>query len=211
MGRFKRGPERLAMAGRKSPRGAVSRGLSATFSALLVGIALYGLRVLPAAAQPAPDEGLRLGPMELLTDTSSFIEVGGGVYDIIGNAHRNETAGADVEFRYGKKLFFVGPAVGVIGDLHGGGMIYAAFYSDFALGPVIITPLAGLGAWRHGGGNDEDLGGTFQFRLSLAASYQFANRSRLGLRFGHISNADIHRRNPGENDLMLTYGLPLSF
>ena len=43
----------------------------------------------------------------------------------------------------------------------------------------------------------------------LAAAYAFDNGFRLGIRFGHISNADIHRVNPGENDLMVTYGIPL--
>ena len=32
----------------------------------------------------------------------------------------------------------------------------------------------------------------------------FDNGFRLGIGFGHISNADIHLRNPGENDLMVT-------
>ncbi len=88
-------------------------------------------------------------------------------------------------------------------------MVYAGIDSDPALGPVIVTPLMGLGAWWHGSHDDENLGGTFQFRLSLAAAYAFDNGTRLGIRFGHISNADIHRVNPGENDLMVTYGMPL--
>jgi lipid A 3-O-deacylase len=54
------------------------------------------------------------------------------------------------------------------------------------------------------------LGGTFEFRLSLAAAYAFENSSRFGIRFGDFSNADIHQRNPGENDLMVIYGMSLS-
>jgi len=72
-----------------------------------------------------------------------------------------------------------------------------------------VTPLGAVGAWWHGGRRDENLGGTFEFRISLAAAYEFADSSRLGLRFGHISSADINKKNPGENDLMLTYGIPL--
>jgi hypothetical protein len=48
------------------------------------------------------------------------------------------------------------------------------------------------------------LGGAHEFRLFLAAAYAFDNGSRLGIGFGRISNADIHLRNPGENDLMIT-------
>ena len=90
-------------------------------------------------------------------------------------------------------------------------MVYVGFYSDFAVGPVVVTPLAGFGVWWRGDSHDENLGGTFEFRLSFEAAYLFSNQSRLGLRFGHISNADSQRRNPGENDLMLTYAFPLNF
>jgi lipid A 3-O-deacylase len=183
----------------------------ASFSAaFLLGAALTGI-IGQASAQPPGDDGLRLKPMPLRADAPSYLDLGAGVYDIIGNAHRNETIALDLEYRYGRKLFHVGPALGVIADARGGGMVYAGFYGDIPVGPIVVTPLAGLGAWRRGGRDDEDLGGWFEFRLSLEASYQFVDRSRLGLRIGHISNADLHRKNPGENDLMLTYALPLDF
>jgi lipid A 3-O-deacylase len=177
---------------------------------LVLGAARTGM-IGPAVAQPRGDDAMRLTPMPLQEDDPSYLDLGAGVYDIIGNAHRNETIALDLEFRYGRKLFHVGPALGVIADARGGGMVYVGFYGDIPLGPIIVTPLAGLGVWRRGDRDDEDLGGWFEYRLSLEASYQFANRSRLGLRIGHISNADLHRRNPGENDLMLTYGLPVGF
>lgn len=144
-----------------------------------------------------------------MTQAPTLLDLGVGVYDLIGNAHRNETGAVDAELRLGQRWAGIGPAVGTIVDLKGGGMVYVGLDSDLALGPVIVTPLMGLGAWWRGGGNDENLGGTFEFRLSLAAAYAFDNGSRLGIRFGHISNADLHQRNPGENDLMVTYGMPL--
>jgi hypothetical protein len=67
--------------------------------------------------------------------------------------------------------------------------------------------LAAVGGYHRGG--SEDLGSTFQFRLSADLSYQFDNQSRLGLQFAHISNAGIIRTNPGENELLLTYAIPL--
>jgi lipid A 3-O-deacylase len=182
---------------------------------LAAGLCVLGAGM--AAAQSSAGGELRLAPMPLQTpiplptDAKSYLEAAAGVYDIIGDGHRDETAAASIEFRLGRKLYYLGPAVGLIGNMRGGGMIYLGLYGDIPIGPVVVTPLAGLGAWRRGGHSDEDLGGWFQFRLSLEAAYQFLDRSRLGLRFGHISNADIHRKNPGENDLMLTYALPLDF
>lgn len=205
------------MAGRYLPASCYALGRSRrALAVLILTLACSAFGSGRAAAQSSADGELRLQPLtlqplELQTSAPSYLEVAAGVYDIIGNGHRNETGAASLEYRFGRKLYYIGPAVGVIGDVRGGGMIYAGFYGDIPLGPVVVTPLAGFGAWWHGAHNDEDLGGWFEFRLSLEAAYQFANRSRLGLRFGHISNADIHRKNPGDNDLMLTYALPLDY
>ena len=141
----------------------------------------------------------------------SYVDLSAGVWDLVGNAHRNRMGAAGAEFRFGRKLFHIGPAAGVLADLYGGGMVYAGLYGDIPLGPIVLTPLGGFGAWWRGGSRDEDLGSGFEFRVSLEVAYQFADRGRLGLRFGHISNADTSRTNPGENDLMLTYALPLDF
>jgi lipid A 3-O-deacylase len=177
---------------------------------VLASVAAAMLGSAPVHAQASGGSGdLRLGPLTILTNAPTLLDLGSGVYDIIGNAHRNETAAADAELRLGQRFYGIGPAFGTILDIRGGGMAYFGLDSDVALGSVVVTPLMGFGAWWHGSSNDEELGGTFEFRLSLAVAYAFDNGSRLGVRFGHISNADTHKVNPGENDLMLTYGIPL--
>jgi lipid A 3-O-deacylase len=178
------------------PRAGTGRALLGLAATLLAGAAG------PAAAQ---SDGATARP------TASVLDLGAGGYDIIGDHQHHRAAAVNGEFRYGQTLYGIGPAAGVIVNSDGGGMVYAALYHDFVLGPVVVTPLAGAGAWWRGGRHDENLGGTFQFRLGIEAAYRFADDSRLGLRFGHISNDGIHRVNPGENDLMLTYALPLGF
>jgi hypothetical protein len=192
-----------------SVRRILMRWARPTAAALSVVI-LAAVAGFPAWAQSAgSSDGLRLGPLGIVTQAPTLLDLGAGVYDLMGNAHRNETAAVDAELRLGQRWAAIGPAVGTIVSMRGGGMVYVGIDSDLALGPVVITPLMGLGAWWRGGHNDENLGGTFQFRLSLAVAYAFDGGSRLGVRFGHISNADIHRANPGENDLMVTYAIPL--
>ena len=185
------------------------RPVRLTLAGLCVSILAAGAGPAARAQSSPASDGLRLGPLSIMTQAPTLVDLGTGVYDLIGNAHRNETGAVDAELRLGQRWAGIGPAMGTIVDLKGGGMVYVGLDSDLALGPVVVTPLIGLGAWWQGGGNDENLGGTFEFRLSLAASYVFDNGSRLGIRFGHISNADLHQRNPGENDLMVTYGMPL--
>ena len=70
-----------------------------------------------------------------------------------------------------------------------------------------MTPVGAVGGYRRSGG--EDLGSTFQFRASVELSYQFDNQSRVGVQVAHISNAGTSSRNPGPNELLLTYAIPL--
>jgi lipid A 3-O-deacylase len=59
----------------------------------------------------------------------------------------------------------------VLANTQGGIFGYGGFYSDLALGRFVLTPLAAVGGYHHGG--SEDLGGIFQFHLSADLSYQF--------------------------------------
>jgi hypothetical protein len=145
--------------------------------------------------------------MRLMGNEPSYLDFGAGAFDIHGHHGTPTTAEGKVEFRYGKKLLYVGPAIGVLGNTRGGVFGYGGFYADLALGHFVLTPLAAVGGYHRGG--SENLGGAFQFRLSADLSYQFDNQSRLGVQFAHISNAGISRVNPGENELLLTYAIPL--
>jgi hypothetical protein len=199
------------MRGQDVPLGRRVSYLRHLVAAVILILVLEASQIGAAVAQSAPGDSLQLGPVQVLGAEPSRVDLGVGAEDVVGTHDSHQVAGADAQYEFGQKLFFLGPTVGVIANQHGGGMVYAALYTDIALGPVILTPLGGAGAWWHGSQSDRELGGTFEFRISIAAAYQLADSSRLGVRFGHISSAGINNRNPGENDLMLTYALPLSF
>jgi hypothetical protein len=158
-------------------------------------------------AQSAPS-GLGLGPVTLLGDEPSYLDLGAGAFNI--QDHVKDPSGEGrLEFRFGGKLFYIGPAVGVLANTQGGVFGYAGLYSDLAVGRVVFTPLAAVGGYRRGA--SEDLGETFQFRLSGAVAYQFDSQARAGIQFAHISNAGIATHNPGDNELLVTYSLPLGW
>ncbi|HEX9489355.1 MAG TPA: acyloxyacyl hydrolase [Stellaceae bacterium] len=153
-----------------------------------------------AAAAQTRGAPLDLGPAQLAGDEASYLDLAAGTFGTRPGHVAPDAASGRVELRYGRKLFHLGPTLGVLGNTKGGVFGYA---------DVVITPLAGAGGYHHGRG--EDLGGTFEFCLGLGAAYELAGGSRLGLQYGHISNAGSHRINPGENELLVTYGLPLGF
>ena len=70
-----------------------------------------------------------------------------------------------------------------------------------------VTPQLAIGGYGEGGG--QDLGGVFQFRQSIDLAWRFDNGHRLGVRGAHISNAGVNEQNPGEDELFLTYSVPL--
>lgn len=177
--------------------------------ALLRVIATGSTVAVPAAAEE-PEIFANLGGIEVRGDSESRIALGVGGFNIFPDQGNDESSvGFLGEFRLGEKLWFIGPAVGIMVNTDGGFFGYAGIYSDFAIGPVIITPFAGVGAYSQG--HSKDLGGTFEIRSSLEIAYEFDNRQRIGLIFAHLSNAGINDSNPGEEELMLTYSLPLGF
>jgi hypothetical protein len=66
----------------------------------------------------------------------------------------------------------------------------------------------GPGIYMHGGGEDTDLGSPFEFRSSIGLLWMFADGTRIGAHFAHISNASIEELNPGTELITITYELP---
>ena len=115
----------------------------------------------------------------------------------------------DLEYQSASKLFGIGALWGIVANTNGGFMGYTGFYSDVAWDHWVLTPVLGMGGYNQGRGKYLD--GTFQFRLELSLAYQLADQSRLGIKIAHISNAYIANEDPGEDEVLLTYALPLSF
>jgi len=143
----------------------------------------------------------------VLGDQPSYLDLAAGAFDIPIHRGAVTTGEGRVEFRYGEKLFYIGPAVGLLVNGKGGVYGYGGFYADIAFDRFVVTPLAAVGTYRRGDG--PDLGGTLEFRLSINAAYELDNKSRVGLQIAHISNAGIYHRNPDDNEVLVTYAFPL--
>ena len=70
----------------------------------------------------------------------------------------------------------------------------------------IITPSFGAGYYDDGDG--KKVGNEIVFRTTLELSYQLQNKNRIGLSFGHISNANLGDKNPGTEILSLSFQRP---
>ncbi len=144
-------------------------------------------------------------PPYLGNDWPSYITIGAGAF----NFHKEtKAAQLQLEFRYRPKFKRPAPLLGVTATHKGtffiyGGFVFDLFFSD----TIILTPAFAAGYYEKGGG--KDLGYPLEFRSCIELAYQFPNRSRLGIQLYHLSNASISHKNPGEESLLITYGIPI--
>ena len=176
-----------------------------------LGVQGVGALILMVAGQAwAMGEGLHV-----IQGGPAYFNVGVGAFNaagvVPGPGHRGNATlpEIDLEYQTAAKLFGVGALYGIVANTDGGFMGYTGFYSDVAWDHWVLTPVLGMGGYNQGRGKYLD--GTFQFRLELSLAYQLADQSRLGIKIAHISNAYIANEDPGEDEVLLTYALPLSF
>jgi hypothetical protein len=182
------------------------------FSLLRKAVLIGALMALSPPTQAA-EEGERnvfypLGPIEVLGDAPSYAEVGLGAFDVFAerDGDSQRSGAALLQLRWGRKLYFIGPAIGLVGNTDGGVFGYGGIYADLAYGNIVVTPVLAAGGYAEG--DSKDLGGVFQFRTELGIAYEFDDGTRIGARFAHISNAFIHDDNAGEEELFITFAIP---
>jgi hypothetical protein len=144
----------------------------------------------------------------VLGDAPSYAEVGLGAFDVFAerDGDGQRSGAALLQLRWGRKLYFIGPAIGLVGNTDGGIFGYGGIYADLAYGNIIVTPVLAAGGYAEG--DSKDLGGVFQFRTELGIACELDDGTRIGARFAHISNAFIHNDNPGEEELFITFAIP---
>ena len=182
--------------------------LSRLRNATLIGALIALSPSTQALAESERDVFYRLGPLEVLGDAPSYAEVGLGAFDVFAerDGSGERSGAAQLQLRWGQKLYFIGPVVGLLGNTDGGVFGYGGIYADLAYGSFVVTPVLAAGGYSEGG--SKDLGGVFQFRAELGIAYEFDDGTRIGARLGHISNAGIHDDNPGEEELLITFAIP---
>jgi lipid A 3-O-deacylase len=137
-----------------------------------------------------------------------YLSIGVGVWDIT----QDDDMATDlrIEYRDGESLIWeikpwAGLEVTTDGSIWGG----AGILADLNITDnIYFIPSFGVGLYAQGS-NDKDLDHPIEFRSQLEAGYQFDNDQRVGISFGHISNADLGDDNPGTEILNVYYHIPV--
>ena len=148
-----------------------------------------------------------------------------GYYDIKFDGSNTDSA-TDIRYerRFDKSLLQIGPEnydffdikpfAGFEGTSDSATYFLVGIYLDDNVGilftgeksNILVTPSFGFGYYDDGDG--KKLGNNIEFRTTIEVSYEFQNKNRVGLSYGHISNANIGDQNPGVEILGISYQIP---
>ena len=148
-----------------------------------------------------------------------------GIYDIkFDGSEKNQALDLRYEYRSNNSLldigpeednfFFLKPFFGIEYTNDSASYFLTGIYVEDNLGELFegnknkffFTPSFGAGFYDDGSG--KKLGNSLQFRTSLEISFELENKNRIGLSFGHISNANLGDKNPGAEIISLSYQIP---
>jgi len=145
-----------------------------------------------------------------------------GLYDVKFDGGSTNQA---VDFRYERRFdnplvsigpeednfFYLKPFLGIEATSDSAVYLLSGVYLEDDLGSLIkgeksdylLTPSFGIGYYEDG--NGKKLGNEIEFRTTLELSYEIQNNNRIGVSFGHISNANLGDKNPGVEVISLSY------
>ncbi len=135
---------------------------------------------------------------------TSYLGVGAGVFNIMDN---DPKVYGLIDYRPPLGAYGIGTYLTLAGteeEVYLSGGILKDFFLSRS---VVLTPSFGCGLYHQNGGMA--LGSTLEFRSAVKLSYELPNSSRIGVRFGHVSNAGLGEINPGSEIISLIYSVPL--
>ena len=150
-----------------------------------------------------------------------------GLYDIkFDGSATNQASDLRYEKRFDNSLVEIGPEsenffdlkpfIGLETTTDSAVYILGGIYLEDNLGTLFVgeesnfvfTPSFGAGFYDDGDG--KKLGNDIQFRTTFEFSYELKNKNRIGISYGHISNANLGDKNPGVEILSFSYQVPFN-
>ncbi len=167
-------------------------------------------RVIPALAVAvlALSAGLVSAPAKAdsVAYDPALLTLGVGDYNVLHDIQNEAVFRA--EYRFGTRIFYIRPIVGVETNTGGGVYAYGGFGINLPITDhIVLFPSGAFGYWDRG--DSKNLGAHEEFRTGAEIAWRFDDASRIGVSFHHISNAGITQRNPGVEEALLEYSLPL--
>ena len=121
----------------------------------------------------------------------------GKVTSVIGIQHQNEELNRDTF------LGNLSPITGAMFMQNSASYIYTGVQAQYKFGKLNFNPSFTPGL--YGQGNGKDLGSVVEFKTELQLTLDMFENSEFGLKYNHISNANLGDKNPGANSYMFNF------
>lgn len=149
--------------------------------------------------------------MPAAAEDSAYGKVFIGTVDAF-RENQDSQYGFEVQFAQGLSRYSFKPIAGLLRTRDASHYLYTGVsrtsaFTDSGTG-LSLTFSFGPGIYLHGDGEDTDLGYWLEFRTSAGLLWTFADETRIGVHFAHLSNASLTEVNPGTELLTVTYELP---
>ncbi|WP_187265444.1 acyloxyacyl hydrolase [Reinekea thalattae] len=147
----------------------------------------------------------------LQAETPAFGKVFIGTVDV-GKPNQDSQYGLEYQFSQGLTRYQFQPFAGVLRTRASSHYLYTGLsrtskFTNSDTGLAVHFAF-GPGVYFYGDGSDTDLGHWFELRTSAGLLWNFADDTRIGLHFSHLSNASVTEVNPGTELVSFTYELP---
>lgn len=142
-------------------------------------------------------------------DQTAYLVFGLGAYDFGDRDNReNKAVEFRLEYRPAISWWIVQPFVGAQATSDGAVYGFGGILANVNLTDrIVLTPSFAAGYYRQGDG--KKLGNGLEFRSTIELAYTFDNRSKIGVTYGHVSDAGIGDVGGGEETLAVIYAFPL--
>lgn len=141
-------------------------------------------------------------------EAEDYLSFNAGYYDALRTKYPSGMVGA--EYRFDDVSYGVHPLVGGFVNFDGATYGYVGFNWMVPLLKDQLYIVPSFAAGVYGQGDSRDLGGAIEFRSGIEVDYQFPNRHQIGVSLNHLSNAGLYDHNPGEENILVHYSLPVS-
>lgn len=137
-----------------------------------------------------------------------YITPYGGIFNVQRD-DRKGMGGAELRFNFVHDIFV--PKAGGFITSKGSTYFYGGFNLEIPICQNTLYLIPGFAVGSYAKHKGKSLGGPLEFHSTIELNYKLPNTHRIGVAFGHISNASIYKKNPGEEDLVLSYSIPITF
>ena len=162
-------------------------------------------RFIPALVAAVTALAAGQAKADLINYEQPLVTLGVGGYNVL---HQDKDAIFRGQYQFGTSFLYVHPMVGVEANTAGGTYSYFGIGFDIPVTQhIYVLPTGAFGYWSRG--NGKDLGSHDEFRTGAEVDWRFDSGQRIGVSFHHISNDGITQRNPGVEEALLTYSIPL--